>query len=383
MHIEPPERALLIEALALDPGSEITLISREPLGGGTVAGFAVASVEGSLTYYVDTSRRRVAQETGVLDGTPDDPSVRVWLHPSDPHLPALAAAAFSQAAETLLDRLGVRVTGMPEMVAYRPGRRAVLRVPVGDAFAWVKAVLPSRTPAIVDAHHALADAGVPVPALRGWSEAGLVVLDDALGVPAQDAAWTPDGLLDDVDALRDRLAGVAISRSARTHLVRRLEWYADRLDAVLPDEWRLVAAGTAARARASWGEEPAVTIHGDLHFGQLFLDEGLRVSSVIDVDTAGRGEPSDDTAAFLSHAIASALLTPAPRDERLWELADNAMRRWDTAGSGLRARAATHLLGHAIGAWELGDRQRAELLLRAADGVSLGRVEPLPTSTRT
>ncbi|TQJ30993.1 phosphotransferase [Microbacterium sp. SLBN-146] len=383
MYIAPPERALLVDALALDPASEITLVSREPLGSGSVAGFSVASVDGSLTYYVDTSTRRVVQETGLLVGTPEEPSVRIWLHPSDPYLPALAAVAFSQAAETLLDRLGVRATGMPQMVAYRPGRRAVLRVPVGDTFAWIKAVLPSRTSAIVDAHRALADAGVPVPALRGWSDAGLVVWDHAFGTAAQDADWTADGLLDEVDALRDRLARASIERSARTDLVRRLEWYADRLDTVLPDAWRPVAAGIAARARASWGEEPAVTIHGDLHFGQVFLDADLRVSSVIDVDTAGRGEPSDDTAAFLSHAIASALLTPAPRDLRLWELADRAIRRWDAAGSGLRARAATHLLGHAIGAWELGDRERAELLLRAADDVSLGRVEPLRAATET
>lgn len=358
------ERAMLADALELEDPASLAFVSREPLGDGSVAGFALDD----LVYYVDTSRRKVARETGMLAGTPDEPEARIWLHPADPHLPVLAAAAFSDAAATLLDRLGMPEGGMPQMVAYRPGRRAVLRVPLADGGeAWVKAVPTSRVETIVRAHAVLADAGVPVPTVRGWSPDGLIVWDAARGIRAQDAPWTPEGLLDEVDALRTAFARAALAGPARVHLDRRLDWYAARLDDVLPEPERRAAAAVAGRARAGWGAEHPVVVHGDLHFGQLFLDDDLRLSGVIDVDTAGVGEASDDTAAFVSHAIASALLTPAPQDERVRALARAAVDRWDAA---LRPRAAAHLLGHTLGAWEVGDRERATTLLEAAETVS-------------
>jgi len=122
-----------------------------------------------------------------------------------------------------------------------------------------------------------------------------------------------------------------------------------------------------AHVRARWGGGGVPrTIHGDLHYGQLFLGEDGAISAVIDIDTAGSGSAVADTGAFLAHAIASAVLTPPPSDERVWRLARAGLRRWDDADGALRSRAATHLLGHALGAAESGDDARAARLLAAA-----------------
>lgn len=387
MVIQTPEQALLVDALGSDASSDaVTLISREPLGAGSVAGFSVGVGEDAVVYYVDTSGRMVPRETGLLQGTPDEPEVRVWLHPADPHLPALAPVAFSHAAESLLARLGVVATGAPEIAAYRPGRRAVLRIATTAGPVWLKVLSPARTDRIVRTHRLLADAGIPVPTLHGWSAEGLLVLAGAPGTPATDAPWRADALVDQVDLLRTSLARVVLPDQARTHLDRRLEWYTERLMQVLPPDAAARVAAIAQRARD--GAAPATsdlsTIHGDLHFGQLFLDDTGGIAAVIDVDTAGVGVPGEDSGAFVAHAAASALLTPPDRAERVWELARVALDRWSvTDGSALASSASVHLLGHVLGAWERGDTSRAPDLLAAAEAVSRADASALGAASRT
>ena len=382
MHTEPSQTpghggadgdaALLSEALGV-PASVLRPFSREPLGEGSVTGFELQGAsalppspdrpgfpDGTVAY-VDTSRLPVAKETGLaLEGV-----ARVWFHPADPHLPALAPAAYGDAAAVLLARLGADAAGPPQIVGYRPGRRAVLRAPTTDGDLWVKVVRPSRIERVVAAHARLHEHGVPVPAVRGWSPEGLLVLESASGIPATSAQWEPAALLREVDALRARLATAALEWPARTSLAARLPWYLDRLRAALPahaalvkDIARRVQAGLAARPGA------LATIHGDLHLGQLFLDSDGRLTGIIDVDTAGAGHPSEDAAAFLGHAISSALLTEVQgRDAaRVWALAAAARERW-AADSLTRALTAVHLLGHALGAASGGDPQRAQSLL--------------------
>lgn len=380
VHPEPPERALLLDALSLDPHTEVTLFSREPLGAGSVAGFEVREADAAVGYFVDTSQRRVDHETGLLQGSPEAPEVRVWLHPADPHLPALAPVAFSHAAASLLARLGIDDTGAPEIVAYRPGRRAVLRVNSRQGAVWIKVVPPSRLERIVEVHRHLGGAGLPIPPLLGWSDEGLLVIENAAGAPAADAPWTPEGLVAEVDDLRARLARVPLDHSARTHLERRLDWYAERLAAVLPPDAAVLATMVVDRVRAVEGAEPSESVHGDLHFGQLFLDDRQQIVGLIDVDTAGSGARSEDSGAFIAHAVASALLTPPPRDQRVWHLARVALEVWGSSeGPAVRSRAATHLLGHALGAWEVAHRDRALALLTMADAVSRGDASALTT----
>lgn len=384
----PDEAALLADAFETDR-DRLRLISREPLGRGSVAGFEVqhasdahagataspggpaAAPPATSLAYVDTSGLPVPAETGlVLQGV-----ARVWTHPADPHLPALAPAAFGGALGVLLSRLGIAVEGGPEMIGYRPGRRAVLRVPADGSSAWVKVVRPSRVERIVDAHRALRDAGLPVPEVRGWSPDGILVLDRAEGVPATEVAWDPEALLAETERLRARLARAATWWQARTGVPARLPWYASRLLRAMPaDAARIARLRDAVAAEAGRQPQHEAGIHGDLHIGQLFLagaGADVRVTGLIDADTAGLGDPADDAAAFLSHAAASALLTEGMSGlDRIWALAEAARRRWRAPR--VDALTIVHLLGHALAAAEGGDARRADRLLRLAQAVRDG-----------
>ncbi|MFT4280501.1 phosphotransferase [Microbacterium sp.] len=365
------EAELVADALDV-PRDALTPLSREPLGDGTVAGFVLA--DGTVAY-VDSSGLRVAAETGLVQ----EGVGRVWIHPADPHLPALAPAAFGDAASILLSRLGIPGAQMPGLVGYRPGRRAVLRVVTDEGVVWVKVVRPRRIERIVEAHRVLHAHGLPVPAVRGWSPGGLLVLDDAEGEPATETTWEPGGLIDAVGALRARLAAAPLEGPARTSLRERLPWYTAGLHALRPgrrDQIDDIAAAVSAIPEST----DRVTIHGDLHLGQLFVRDG-EVSGLIDVDTAGQGSADDDAAAFLAHAVASALLTEATggtSSARVWALADAADRAWG-GSSGARALTAVQLLGHAVGAASGGDERRADALLDYAARAVQERKSPLIT----
>lgn len=351
------EAELLRDALELAADTPVALISREPFGAGSITGFEVTPAgSASMTYFVDTSRRVVIEETGMLLGSPAAPECRIWVHPADPYLPALAPAAFSHAAETLLARLGITAIAPPRIVGYRAGRRAVLRVDVEDGARWIKVVPPSRLDRIVGTHRSLADAGIPMADLVGWSSDGLIVLDQARGTAAPDVVWQPPALLDAVDRLREALATVPLDHAARVGLADRRDWYAARFrDGADPVRAARVARLLDRIARVWRDVDPRVTVHGDLHFGQLFLDDEGAISGLIDVDTTGRGDPADDAAAFIAHAVASAYLTPEDRDERVWELARGALARWGS--DPVRARVATLLLGQVLGAQERDRRE--------------------------
>lgn len=418
------EREMLREALEL-ADEAIQQVSREPLGKGAVTGFDVVASGDTggagdagdagdtgepptpLRYYVDTSRLAVTQETGLVLGPLAAPDVRIWLHPADPHLPTLPAVAFHHAAESLLSRIGLSVEQPPEFVGYRPGRRAVLRMvgadSAGSRAVWVKIVRPSRAARIAGKHEACERAGLPVPSLEAWSPDGVMLIADAVGTPAADIlARGADGaaelFLDRIDELIEQFAGVEVSEPARG-VADRLDWYAERLadstlsepalgDSALGNSTLAREVAQAARdifAKVSGAESeaavarpaaprPKQVIHGDLHFGQLFLDDAGGVSGVIDVDTLGVGDPAEDPAAFIAHATASALMTAPQRRQRVWDLADGAVRRWgdDPMVLGL---FAVHMLGHAGGAIERGDELFATQLLRVAVAV-LGGAAP-------
>lgn len=374
------DQELLSSAFGV-PASSLRMISREPLGGGAVTGFEVAHAGegggpdaggGATTIaYVDTSGVAVPRETGlVLEGV-----ARIWTHPADPHLPALVPTAFGGAVGVLLERLGIAAASEPEFVAYRPGRRAVLRVRTTEGTAWVKVVRPKRISRIVDAHRAFEAGGLPTPRVRGWSPDGVVVIDAAEGAPAPDIAWGTEALLDRVDALRRRLAEVPTQWSARTGIPQRLPWYAERAHEAIP-QYEAEVSRIRAACALGLASEPGRrrTIHGDLHIGQLFLSgtgDDVEITGLIDVDTAGLGDEAEDAAAFCSHAVASALMTAdAEPRERVWQLAEGAQRRWD--GRRMRALTGVHLLGHALAAGMAGDDERTRALLVLAEAAASG-----------
>lgn len=362
------DAALLAEAIGVSPAA-LRPHSREPLGDGTAAMFELREQDQQLLYVLDTSRLAVVQETGLVLGDPARPDARIWLHPADPHLPALAATSFEHAADALLARLGLTTVAEPEFAGYRPGRRAVLRVPTESGPIWLKVVRPSRVERIVRAHAAFAAAGVPGPEVLGWSGEGLIVLENAGGMSALESFADAAALLDEVDRLRGLLRRVRLEVPVRG-VSERLDWYAGTAAHLLG------SAEVARRIRADVPRSAAdAVVHGDLHIGQLFLDSSGAISAVIDVDTAGLGDPAEDSAAFLSHAIASALMAPPEREGRFWELSQAAWERWGTE-PGMPQLAAVHLLGHAVAASDASDPHRAEELLRTAqcllDGVLPG-----------
>lgn len=365
------EVALLCDALEVSP-RDVRLRHREPLGDGSVAGFDVGAGPGgspggtTATVFVDTSRLAVGAETGMRH--PD--GARLWTHPADPHLPALAPVAFAESAAVLLSRLGVDVAGAPEMVGYRPGRRAVLRVPTADGTVWVKVVPPRRAEHIAALHALLRRRALPVPAVRAWSPQGLLILDAADGRPA--LGWTGHAavLLDGVDELRARVGAVDFATPARTSIATRAAWYADRIRRAMPGERAVTEAlAVLVPSDSGGGRDPdgaTAGIHGDLHLGQLFVDEATgAVTGLIDIDTAGTGEPSDDAAAFIAHALASAELSDRPAAVRLREIAALGLDRWAVRPAE-RRRVGVHLLGHALSAADAGDTARARALLWSA-----------------
>ncbi len=395
---------MLRDALGEQLEGELRIISREPFGGGALTGFEERGPQARY-WYVDTSGKRVEAETGFVLGDPERPDARIWLHPADPRLPALAPASFPAAAATLMGRLGVSIDRPPELLVYRPGKRAMFRMRAGERETYLKIVRPAASGSIVELQESLRAGGVPVPHITGWSELGIVLTETAAGVPLASrlAELEPERLLDSIDALRERIAAVDTGRAARASLGLRHEWYLARIDAALAraEQPRAAAADPAAAPSAALGEHLAAvtgivtgadasalvvdeakrrTIHGDLHVGQLFVDPGdaSAIASVIDIDTAGLGDPADDEAALVGHLIASIAL--ARRDEGraagFRRLLDAAAARWLARGRpGLARvvhRTAVHVLAHALAPIERGDLETAEVELALGREILLG-----------
>ena len=123
----------------------------------------------------------------VLDGPRE--RVLAWRHPHDPALPALGRGCTPAALAEVLP--GTGPVESLELVGYRPLRRAVLRAVRGDRTLYVKVLRPGHGSGgvrdVVDRHAALARAGLPVPAVLASTDDGLVVLEQAAGVPLVEA----------------------------------------------------------------------------------------------------------------------------------------------------------------------------------------------------
>ncbi|MCK8608678.1 phosphotransferase family protein [Agromyces sp. C10] len=347
------------------PASRAESIAADALfeAGVRVAGVRTVSIEPRLSAAVTAVAATVDEETGagasrvVYVDESSDPAA-VWVHPDDPHLPALAAAAFPHALAVLLARMGLpAAVESVEIAAYRPTRRAVIRARVGAGTVYVKVVRPDRVASIARRHRDFAEAGLPVPAMHGWSPSGLLVLAPADGTPLEAvvAGVDPDAIVREVDRLRARIATVAgTPPPGRPSVAARADWYASRLARRVPalagDLGRL--ADVARRAHARRG--PEVTAHGDLHVGQLFVaDDARTLTGLIDVDTAATTDPGVDGGAFLAHAQASAVLADhageAARADAFRALAAAAEASWVTPADRTdREHAIAHLLAQAM-----------------------------------
>lgn len=351
------------------------------------------------------------ERDGVLSFRDDESGERIaaWLYPNDPELPALAAAVYPQAARLLLGRLGLTPTALTVTIAaYRPGKRAVVRFLSPEFTVYLKVVRPGVAEGLHSRHELWRGAGVPVPRSLGWSKEGFIALDSVAGVEAGTVltALPPSAFLDAVEVLTTQISAIESSSPARASLASRLPWYLDRLRPLLPGDGADITAVGDAIERMRVGAPPArpVTVHGDLHLGQIFVDSAdpTRITGVLDIDTAGLGDPADDAAALYAHLVVTALHHDDHGEPRnaahARALAGLARARWiaraaaparpapddsDVPPSGpadvgpadpgfadrARAIAATHLLGHILGLGAHG----TTLLRAAADLVDESR----------
>lgn len=343
------EQRLLEKAI----GEAGRLITAEPFGEGRIARFTVDAGPDSGEWFVDTSRQAVAAETGfVVRDSAGAVVARIWRHPLDPRLPALRLATDPISIARIAAAAGSEGEVQARVLAYRPGRRAVVRLSQHDTHLFVKVVRPGEAEDLAAIHEACRVAGVPAPQVVHWTPAGVVVVRDAEGTPGPVAAKRlgVHELLAAVDALREQLLGVRTRRLARASVGSRLDWHVERLSEALPERAADLQALAATVAPHVARRGAARVVHGDLHIGQLFF-AGADVSSVIDVDTAGLGDPSDDAAAFIGHATASAVRNEVMgrgADARILHgLGEAAADRWGTDPH-TAALTSLHLVGHAI-----------------------------------
>lgn len=322
----PTARDLLRAALAKDRARltswEVHELHHRP-GAGVTVGYTVTYESQGLARsdYLLLSTASLSHES-VEAGRAvviDDGSTRVfaWRHPLDPELPALEVACDPVRVTQLLAEAGFAVSPQGadvELLAYRPTRRAVLRVRSGGATWYLKVLRADQVGAISSRHALLAEAGLPTPRVLFADPTGLVVLNELGGTPLA-SALAADGAAD-LDPMRlvevlDRLPATLLDLKRRPAWTDRIAHHGQAAQAALPEEAQRIAAVVA---RVQTGSEhadlgPVVPTHGDFYEAQIFVADG-EVAGLLDVDTAGPGSRVDDLACLLGHLDVLPALAP-------------------------------------------------------------------------
>ena len=384
----PEAEEILAAALAtshtrLDSWS-LDAVNARP-GAETSAGFDVVA-DGERVYLVAstvalTDEQRAACKAVRLSSQIGE--VHVWRHPADPYLPGLAGASVPEELAPRLSAATGRsiVIDSLDMLVLRPMRRAVLRARTtaedGRRTWYVKVVRPDRAEAMLRRHRLTELAPLAVDAGDG-----IVVVQEASGVPMTRALHRPDGS----DAARidpqmilaamDSLPHDALALSSRPAVADRVGEYA----AMAIEEGLDAARVTSLRSRieavlAAVPTSLPVPTHGDLHPANVYLDSATdptRVVAVIDLDTLGPGRAIDDCACMIAHLLVlpeldAAGYTHVPREAaRLYEAFG---RRHDERE--LRARVAANVLSLAAGT---DDAHHAQAWLDVAEQVVERRI---------
>lgn len=232
----------------------------------------------------------------------------VWRWPFDPVVVGLGDAVTSGRID---DLVGPITSDRPavEVIAYRPTERAVVRLTGRDGtVAYLKAVPPALLPDLVDRHERLLDVGLPVPEVLAVDPArGLVVLRALPGTTLRERVKGELPGWPAPEAVGDLVAGV--HRADPTGLGTRAGRVADGIGhaqlvaTVAPGlrpalellTARFAAEAAAVVARSGW------VVHGDLHEGQVIVDETGAITGLLDVDDVGAGDPVDDLATLIGH----------------------------------------------------------------------------------
>jgi hypothetical protein len=394
-----PNSAAILPAAFADSGVTVVSFrphSVEPSGGGFLFGYEVDTVDldgatATVLTFIDTDPTSVEASRRAGGIVVSDPEtgvpVRVWAYPADPSLPALATATYPERVVDLLAGFGIAIS-TPELsvAAYRPGKRAVIRVAAPETTLFVKIVRPTRAEPIARQHEAFAAEGLPVPKVVALQPDGLLVLSQAPGVPAGtriSAIADDSGFVESLTALGAAIARVRLDQRAQADALDNSSWHRRSLVTSLPDsEARIQRAYDEIEARrATWSPDERQVVHGDLHLEQLFVDPLApgRITGLLDIDTAGWGHPARDTGAVVAHLVVTAQWHRGNGDgaeARACErLADDLVAAWTTANQAIADRLAptiaSQLLAHAGGQATLGTpigQTKALQLLAAAEG---------------
>ncbi len=303
---------------------------------------------------------------GTLVAEADGVGVGVWRYPFDPVLPGLDVAVRADALGALL---GVDPATLELTVrSFRPTRRAVVEVRRGERSVFVKVLPPARVSSVVRRHERLRSGGVPVPeVLLADHELGLVVLSAVSGIELRERITT-GGALPSARALCDVVAAfAAVDLSApdreRPGLIASAARHTELLRRIAPSAAPDLDEVLAQIEKMDVGKGRALGAHGDLHDGQIFLDEHGRITGIIDVDDAAPGDPIDDLARPIAHLVALSVALRGVGNLDGAARAAHLARRFDAGGapgvdrSDVRARVAAALLGLASGPFRSQDQR--------------------------
>lgn len=310
---------------------------------------------GTDTYCASTSEK-ARSAMRMSDGVRE---LGVWRFPHDPALPGLAGAVDPGRLRELLAGLGVSTADpRPILRSYRPLRRAVVEVQTARATVFVKVLHPDKVEQLHRLHR-MAEGGIAAESL-GWTGDGLLVLAGVGGTPLRSLLLGGNTMeLERIDpaeivATLHGLPQAFAEHPRRRSWAERAAHYADVIARVHPD------AADAAHAVAAAVDVPTdcapVPAHGDFYETQLLVSGG-RLAGLLDLDTAGAGDPHDDPACLLGHLSVLSQVKPerAPVIDRFTARCLREFdKHWDPAA--LRSHAAAVVLSLAPGAHRTGRR---------------------------
>lgn len=301
----------------------------------------------------------------------EDLDVAVWKFPYDPFLPGLPTSTDQERAAELVTRLGAPTDSVRIRTrAYRAGRRAVIEAAGDSGTVYMKVLRPNKAAALQARHVDLAP-HLPIPRSLGWSRDLGVVAMQALGGTTLRSSLeagilelpSPRSIVSLLDQFPAPKPDATIVRAAH----QRTREHARLLSTILPSATDLLDRIVTGVGEVT-NEGQSVAVHGDFHSSQILIDGG-RVVGLVDVDTAGAGERSDDLAAMLGQLATLGITAENRSPFRAYNTLCLAEFEREVDGSALRRRVAAAILGLATGPFrvQLADWQTAtERRLRLA-----------------
>jgi hypothetical protein len=277
--------------------------------------------------------------------------VGIWAWPYDPALPALPTASNPALLAESFRKFGLTTAPTLDIRprAYRPARRAVLEVHDGRFRWFVKVVRPSAV-ADMSRRHDIACRNVPVPPVLASTADGLIVLPEGHGTPLRTLILDGDATLpapETLESVLDGLPAELMMMTPRPSHLQMVDYHAGVLRCAAAEESEVLtrlAEVVKVLHSAEVQPEDLVPVHGDFYEGQLLADGG-RITTVLDIDTAGPGERSDEWAMLLAHLSALALEVSGRETAAGYAEAVLAYAERQVPARQLRMRTAAALLG--------------------------------------